>query len=421
MKRSIDPRGGEPQIAESESTAVAVREAELPALPVEPRGRRKAPEYIRIKTSPDRVLMVLMLVLICIGSIMVFSASYPYAISQGLDSYYYVKRQILFVAVGLFGMTIAMRVPYHYYRKLAWWIFAFACFLLVLVLFIGVSEGEAQRWIYIPGIGVSVQPSEIMKVALVIVLASYVGKYSERMMVGAPLKLRFLYGVFYPSGILVCACGLVLLEKHLSGTVIIFAIGCIVLYIGGASVGLMAATYLPLGIAGGAFYLMKNPYALQRITTFFDENADALAEDWQTTQGLLAIGSGGLFGVGLGESRQKYGYVSQPQNDFIFTILCEELGYIGAVAVILLFVALLWRGFTVARRAPDVFSSLVAYGIMSHISLQAILNIMVVTDSIFNTGVSLPFFSYGGSSLIVLMAEMGVILSISRHSRQRKI
>ena len=351
---------------------------------------------------------------------MVFSASYPYAIAQNLDSYYYVRRQIIFVALGLLGMTFAMRVPYDKYKKFAPLVYGVAAVLLVVVLFIGKSEGEAKRWISIGGV-FTIQPSEIMKIGLVLMLARYVGKYAEYMAKGSGLKLRFLYGTLYPAFIIFPACALVLLEKHLSGTVILFALGVIVLYIGGTSVPLTGLTYGAVCIAGAAAYILKNPYALKRLTTFTDENANKLAEKWQTTQGLYAIGSGGLFGLGLGQSRQKFSYVSQPQNDFIFTIWCEETGFIGAVAVIALFAALLFRGFTVARRAPDVFSSLTVYGIMSHITLQAILNIGVVTDTIPNTGISLPFFSYGGSSLIMLMVEMGIVLSVSRHSRQQKL
>ena len=391
------------------------------ALPVENVRKKREPEYIRIKTSPDRILMVLVLTLVCLGSVIVFSASYPYAVSQGLDSYYYVKRQVFFVAIGLVCLVVAMRVPYDVYRKLAIPFYMVASALLVLVLFIGTSEGEAQRWIRIPGIGFTIQPSEIMKIALVILLAWYIDKHAEYIQPGANRRLRLIYGIIYPGIIIFLACGLVLLEKHLSGTIIMFALGCLVLFIGGAHWGYMAGIYGSVCAVGVSAFLAINPYAMQRIFTFLDENADALAEDWQTTQGLLAIGSGGLFGLGIGQSRQKYGYISQPQNDFVFTIWCEEMGYIGAVAVIVLFAALLWRGFTVARRAPDIFTSLVVYGIMSHISLQAILNIMVVTDTIPNTGVSLPFFSYGGSALIVLLAEMGIVLSISRHSRQKKL
>ncbi len=384
---------------------------------------RKEREYIRIKTSPDRILMVLVLALVCIGSVTVFSASYPYAISQGYDSYYYVVRQVVFVVIGLILMTVAMRVPYDKYKYLAFGVYGVAMVLLVVVLLIGVGDesSSVKRWISIPGINITIQPSEIMKLGLVLLLSWYIGKYAEYIQKGAPLRLRIIYGVLIPAVIIFVPCGLVLLEKHLSGTIILMAVGIIVLFIGGASVPWIAAIYGSIGAAAVTVYLSLNSYALQRILTYFDENADALNEDWQTTQGLYAIGSGGLFGMGLGESRQKYGYVSQPQNDFIFTIWCEEMGYIGAVAVVLLFAALLWRGFIVARRAPDVFSSLVVYGIISHITLQAILNIMVVTSIIPNTGISLPFFSYGGSSLVMLMGEMGIVLSVSCHSRQQKL
>ncbi len=383
--------------------------------------KEREPEYIRIKTSPDRILMVLVLALISIGSIIVFSASFPYAISQGLDSYYYVRRQVIFVALGLVGMTVAMRIPYDKYKKLAPFVYGAAAVLLVLVLFIGVSEGEARRWISIPGVPITIQPSEIMKIGLILMLAAYFGKYAEYMRRGISVKMRLLYGTIYPAFILFPACALVLLEKHLSGTIIIFMIGIVVMFLGGTSVIMTGGLYGAAGLAAAAAYVMANPYALKRLTTYGNENADILSDKWQTTQGLYAIGSGGLFGLGLGQSRQKYSYVSEPQNDFIFTIWCEETGYIGALFVIALFIALLFRGFTVARRAPDVFSSLVVYGIMSHITLQAILNVAVVTDTIPNTGIALPFFSYGGSSLIMLMFEMGIVLSVSRHSRQQKL
>lgn len=405
----------------TEGGRLVKRETEqLPSVREEIAERRKKTEYERIKTSPDRILIVIIFMLVCMGSLMVFSASYPYAISQNKGSYYYLKRQIIFAALGFVAMTVASKIPYDFYKKAAWYAYAFAAVLLVLVLVMGVSEGEAQRWLVIPGTGISLQPSEVMKVAIILVMARYVSINAEYMMQKTSGKLQFLYGTLYPTFILFPTCALVLLEKHLSGTAIIFMIGCIILFIGGSNLFMLIGTYLPMGLIGGGLFLYMNPYAWKRVLTFFNENANALDEDWQTTQGLLAIGSGGLFGLGLGESRQKYGYVSQPQNDFIFTILCEELGFIGAVFVIILFVLLLWRGFTVARRAPDVFSSLVAYGIMSHVTIQAVLNIMVVTDSFFNTGVSLPFFSYGGSSLVMLMTEMGIVLSISRHSRQRK-
>lgn len=378
-------------------------------------------EYIRVKVAPDRIMIVLILLLVSIGSVVVFSASYPYALSKGLDSYYYVRRQIVFVALGLFVMAVIMRLPYLLIKRCAPIVYGVAFILLIVVLFIGVSEGAAQRWIYIKGAGITIQPSEIMKAGLVMMLAWYIDRRAEDIQKGAPTKRRLIYGVIVPGAFIIAACGLVLLEKHLSGTLILFAIGAIVMFIGGSSVGWMSVIFGTLGVSGGTAYLLSNPYALQRVLTFLDENADKLDEEWQTYQGLLAIGSGGLFGLGLGESRQKFSYISQPQNDFIFTIWCEEMGYIGAIAVILIFIVFIWRGFTIAMRAPDTFSSLTVFGIISHVAIQAILNVAVVTDTIPNTGISLPFFSYGGSSLIILLAEMGVVLSISRYSRQRKL
>ena len=407
-----------------ERSRAVVKRDEQTALDTAPKrdASQQKPEYVRIKTSPDRILIVLILALVSIGSIIVFSASYPYAISKGFDSYYFVRRQVIFVALGLVGMTVAMRIPYDKYKKLAYVIYGFAMVLLIVVLVFGVSEGEAKRWIKVPGIGMTIQPSEIMKIGIILMLSAYIGKYAEYIRGrNGSLKLRFLYGTVYPAFIIFPVLALVLLEKHLSGTIILFMISMIVLFLGGTNILMTGGLYGSAGIAAAAMYLMMNPYALKRITTYGNENADILSDKWQTTQGLYAIGSGGLFGLGIGQSRQKYSYVSQPQNDFIFTIWCEETGYIGALFVIALFMALLFRGFTVARRAPDVFSSLVVYGIMSHITLQAILNIAVVTDSIPNTGISLPFFSYGGSSLIMLMFEMGIVLSVSRHSRQQKL
>ena len=193
-----------------------------------------------------------------------------------------------------------------------------------------------------------------------------------------------------------------------------------IIFVSGADILKMVLCYgIPAGLAGG-IYLLTNSYALARITTHTDENADVLGEAWQTTQGLYAIGSGGFLGLGLGESNLKNNYVSEAHNDFIFTIWCEEMGFVGAVILIALYGFFIWRGLVIARKAPDTFSSLTAFGITFQVGIQATLNILVVTDLIPNTGVSLPFFSYGGSALVMLMAEMGILLSISRHSYQKK-
>jgi len=251
-------------------------------------------------------------------------------------------------------------------------------------------------------------------------LAWYFDKNYDKLHSNITRKTTIVDGVVKPGVIMAIICGLVLLEKHLSGTIIIALIAVCVIFLGGVHVGWAAAIYGILGALAVGLFLALNPYALQRILTHADENADVLGEAWQTTQGLYAIGSGGLLGVGLGDSRLKYNYVSEPQNDFIFTIWCEEMGFVGAIIVVLLYAAFIWRGFVIAKKAPDTYSSLVAFGITCQVGIQAFLNMMVVTDLIPNTGISLPFFSYGGTALIVLLMEMGVLLSISRHSYQKK-
>ena len=295
-------------------------------------------------------------------------------------------------------------------------------FLLIVVLIpgIGISNGEARRWLGLKGTSFTFQPSEIMKVALVMILAWYLDKYQSVVTDVTNKKQRFWRGTLIPCLFVGIACGLVMLEKHLSGTIIMGLIGLCVMTIGGVHFGWMI-TVAGLGGCGAiAAFLAANPYAWERITSFADENADKLDEAWQTTQGLYAIGSGGALGVGLGASRQKYSYVSEAQNDFIFTIWCEELGFVGAVALIILFLLFIWRGYVIAMRAPDTYSALVVFGIISQVGIQAFLNIGVVTDVLPNTGIALPFFSYGGTSLIILLMEMGVVLSISKHSYQKK-
>ena len=370
------------------------------------------------KGTPDRFFLILVLLLVSLGSVIVFSASYPYALAKTGDSMYYIKRQTAFMLLGLFFMVIATRSPYKLYKRFSIPAYGVSLLLLVAVLFVGLSEGSAKRWI---GVGsITVQPSEIMKLALVLMLAWYMDRYQDAIGERKNKKLMIVRGVLLPGVILGAACGLVLLEKHLSGTIILAAIGMVVLIIGGVHIGWTALIYGTIGITGATVFLLTNSYALARIKTFLSPVEDILGADWQTTQGLYAIGSGGLFGMGIGNSRQKYSYVSQPQNDFVFTIWCEETGFIGAALVVALFILLLWRGYVIAMHAPDTFSSLVVFGITSQVGIQALLNMAVVTDLIPNTGISLPFFSYGGSSLVLLLTEMGIVLSISRYSNQRR-
>ena len=365
------------------------------------------------KKSVDYLLLCVLIVLLTLGTMMVYSAGYPYALSHYNDGGYYIKRQLVFLAIGLSVMVIASSLTVDFYKKNSPYFYGICALLLVVVLFGGFSEGVAKRWLGIPGTPLSFQPSELMKPGIVLMLAWYYDKYKDR-------ERGALRDIVMPGIFLFGACGLVLLEKHLSGTVIIALIGVFVIFISGADIKKMCAVYGITAVAGATAFLLTNSYAMKRITSFLNPDADMLSDKWQTTQGLYAIGSGGFFGLGYMNSRQKYSYVSEPQNDFVFTIWCEEMGFIGAVLLIGLFVLLIWRGYAIAFHSPDRFSSLVAFGITSQIGIQAFLNMAVVTDLVPNTGISLPFFSYGGSSLVILLFEMGILLSISKNSFQRK-
>lgn len=371
----------------------------------------------RVRHGVDRPMLVIILILLCLGTVMVFSASYPNAITGKGDATYYIRRQLLWLAAGGVFMTVLAALPYQLYKKFTPPITLVSLLLLALVFVMGAARGVAKRWIYVGG--VSIQPSEIAKLAVVMMLAWYIDRHADEVARCTDKKRRLLLTIIVPGAIMFLFCGMVLLEKHLSGTVIIAMISLVVIFLGGAKISQMALCYGVPIVLGGVAYLLTNEYALKRILTHSDENADVLKEAWQTTQGLYAIGSGGLLGTGLGESNLKYNYVSEAQNDFIFTIWCEEMGLIGAIILIALYAFFVWRGMTIAKRAPDTFSSLVAFGITCQVGIQAMLNILVVTDLIPNTGIALPFFSYGGSSLILLMCEMGILLSISKHSFQK--
>jgi len=359
----------------------------------------------------DFKLLTILTIILTLGTLMIFSASYPYAQSHYNDGAYYIKRQLIFLILGLIAMLVTSRLSVKLFYTYSVGFYILCCILLVIVLFGGFSEGVARRWLGIPGTPLSFQPSELMKLGIILILSWYISKNQEG-------KRTILNEIIFPGVFLFGACGLVLLEKHLSGTIIIALIGLSVLFISGASIKKMSLVYGLTAVIGGVVFLLTNGYAMKRIESFLNPNADMLSDKWQTTQGLYAIGSGGLFGLGYTNSRQKYSYVSEPQNDFIFTIWCEEMGFIGAVILITLFLLLIRRGYKIAFNANDTYSSMIAFGITSQIAIQALLNMAVVTDLIPNTGISLPFFSYGGSSLVILLAEMGILFSISRYSRQ---
>ena len=368
----------------------------------------------------DYSFLLIVVALCLFGALMAFSASSVYAAQYHDDSAYYIKRHVLYLV-----LATAVTIPFVWKAR-PWFgrffgvaSYALSVVLLLLVLIIGSSYGSgATRWIQLGPI--SVQPSEIAKMAVVLCIALIMSKYEKQIAAHQKFGGQFVYGVLYPMLVFGFICGLVMLEHHLSGIIIIGLMGLVTMYIGGTD----RKWFLYLFILGGTavvLVLLVSDYAMLRVTTWLNiENVDPLGSAWQTLQGLNAIGSGGFFGRGLGNSQQKYGYVSQPQNDFIVTIVCEELGFIGAFAVVLLFGLLVWRGFRIAAKAPDKFTAIVVYGLIAKVALQAILNIAVVTNSIPNTGIALPFFSSGGTSLILQIFEMGIILSISRYSYQKR-
>ena len=337
----------------------------------------------------DLPFLVLVLTLVAFGLVMLCSASSAVALYRRQDAFAYVRPQLLYAAMGLGAMWMASRVDYHIYHKLAWPLLA-----LSLVL---------------PGLG-TLQPSEIAKFAVVLVFAHIIALNHDRM--GS-----FAVGVVPFALVLGVVAVLMLLEPHLSGTVLILSIGAVLMFVGGTGLRwFMLAGASGAAAIGTAIVLMPElvPYAADRLNSWLDPFADPLGDGHQTIQSLYAIGSGGAAGLGLGNSRQKHLFVPEPQNDFIFSILCEELGFLGACAVILLFSALLWRGITLAAYAPDRFGALLVVGFVVQVALQAVLNIAVVTNTIPNTGISLPFFSSGGTSLMMLLGEMGIVLSVSR-------
>ena len=369
-----------------------------------------APAGLRAAGPVDLSFLVLVLALVAFGLVMLFSASYAVALYRRGDPYAYIRPQLLYAALGLGAMWLASRVDYHLYHKLAWPVLGVSLVLLTAVLFMPEYNG-CKRWLVIPGVG-TLQPSEIAKFAVVLAFAHIISLNASRM--GS-----FAVGVL-PFGLVLGAVAvLMLLEPHLSGTLLILGIGAVLMFVGGTALRwFLLAGAGAVAAVGAAVAVLPDlvPYAASRLASWLDPFADPLGDGHQTIQSLYAIGSGGATGLGLGNSRQKHLFVPEPQNDFIFSIVCEELGFVGALAVIALFVLLLLRGVTLAARAPDRFGGLLVVGFVVQVAMQAALNIAVVTNTIPNTGISLPFFSSGGTSLMMLLGEMGIVLSVSRQA-----
>ena len=384
------------------------------------RGKRKPKngKWFSVGLGIDLPFCLLILILLVIGTIMMFSASYAFSYYTVGDSYFYLKRQILFIVLGIAAMAVMSFFNYNKLHKIAPFVLGAAYFALLLVLILPSAEGGVRRWI---PLGIfNIQPSEIAKLAVILFFAHWASKYYKLMQLP---KYSILPGIVVFGSISV----LLLLEPHYSGIVIIGVLTVIMLYIGGMKakyliIGgiIFAGIILLLAVTGGLSYAMSRmdgwgqALSAERGTELWDQT-------WQTRNSLYAIGSGGLWGLGLGQSRQKFLYLPEPQNDFIFAIVVEELGLIGAAIILLIFALLVWRGITLSLRAKDRFGKLLGIGLTSQIGVQVVFNILVITDWLPNTGISLPFYSYGGSSLIMLLAQMGIVLSVSRTANIEKL
>ena len=358
------------------------------------------------KRPLDFPLLIIVLIMLSLGIVMVLSASSPTSLSETGSSYTYVKTQILSAVIGLIGMFFVSKIDYRFYQKFykhAWWV---ALILLALVLIAGKTVNGAKRWIYITET-LSFQPSEIVKLLMIIFYAGILVKNRDQL---KHYGKGFLKHMCFLAPII----GLLLLQPHFSASVVIIGICSIMMIMAGCKFWHFAATGGGIGVPGVLALILFSDYRLQRVITFIDPWKDATDTGWQVIQSLYAIGSGGLFGVGLGESKQKFLYIPEPHNDFIFSILGEELGFIGCTAVLVLFAIFIWRGVLIAMKAPDMFGSLVAIGITALVAIQVVINVAVVTSSMPATGMPLPFFSYGGTALFILLCEMGVLLNISR-------
>ena len=368
----------------------------------------------------DFTLVITTLLLLAIGLVMVLSASSPTSLQKSGNSYEFFVKQLFFAVLGLVGMYIASKVDYRIYQKFYKQAWTASIVLLLAVLLIGSDAKGAKRWI---DLGFTTfQPSEIVKFFMIVFYAGIL--VQNRNELG-----KFWKGLVKHVLYLVPIIILLLLEPHLSTSMVIIITCCVMIIVAGCKFwqALLAgiAAGGTIGSVATVLYFInekfqgKFQYAVRRIITFLDPWQDAAGDGWQVIQSLYAIGSGGLFGVGLGDSKQKYLYLPEPHNDFIFSVLAEEFGFVGCAIVLILFGVFIWRGILIAMKAPDMFGSLVAVGITTLVGIQVVINIAVVTSSMPATGMQLPFFSYGGTALFILLCEVGVLLSISRASAKQ--
>ncbi len=377
----------------------------------------KIKKIVKTPKKPfDFILFITVILLLAFGVVMVLSASAPYADSIMGSSYYYVIRQAIFAGVGIVAMLIISKIDYKIYKKFYKIAYVLAILALISVAIPGIgSEAKgAKRWIELPIIG-RFQPSEIAKILLILFYAGYLTDHKNELN-------TFLKGFVMPLVWLIPpVLILFFIQDHLSAIIVIGAIVCVMMIMAGTKM----RYFLTIGMGGLACVVIaililaqatgKGGFRMDRLTAFMNPWADPTKSGWQIIQSLYAIGSGGLFGVGLGESKQKYLYLSEPHNDFIFAIIAEELGFVGCLVVICLFGVFIWRGLLTSMKAENTFGSLLAVGITSLIGIQAIINMAVVTASMPVTGMSLPFISYGGTALLIVIGCVGILLNISRN------
>lgn len=383
------------------------------------RRKKEEPEYFF-----DYSLLFIVLFLLGFGLVMIYSASSYEAFQDFKDAAYYLKKQLLAVIIGLVMMIFVANIPYHFWERFALLGYLVSMALVPLVKTpLGVESHGARRWIKIPGIGLNLQPAEVAKLGMILFLAVLVCKMgkSVRTMKG------FIIMVLVPMPVVL---EVYVITKNLSSAIIILGISVLMVFVASPDY----KKFVIMGVTGAVLvavvvFVIVSAYASgeqmafrsERIVAWLDPESQAQGKGFQTIQALYAIGSGGILGKGLGQSMQKLSFLPEAQNDMIFSIICEELGLFGAIAVILMFIMLLWRMMVIANNATDLFGAMLVVGVMGHIAIQSILNIAVVTNTIPNTGISLPFISYGGSSVMFLLIEIGLVLSVAKRIQLKEL
>lgn len=361
------------------------------------------------KKAVDFTLFLSIMVLVFIGIIMVFSASWPEAMQKFDNGYYFLRKQLISACLGFFALTILMNIDYRIYKKFAPYIFI-AALILGFMIFtpLGRESKGARRWLQI--FGFRFMPSDIIKISTIIFFASFLSNKRDKV-------ATFVHGTIPALMYIGIACGVIYFQKDLGTTVTLAGTMMAMFFIAGMKLShLFALVGASFGLLYVAITSEGNEYRLERVTAFMDPFADKLDTGWQAVQSLYAIGSGGLFGLGLGKSRQKFFYIPESYNDFIFSIIGEELGFLGASIVMFFLMIAIWRGIIIALKIDDTFGCFLATGITALIAIQSLIHIAVVTSSIPTTGITLPFVSYGGTSLVINMAAIGILLNISRHA-----